>query len=100
MSEKIKECWNCGWYRAYYTKGFCQFDKQKVGYCRKHDITIDDKHETCDYWGSNYSLRRLRKKVALRKLNLILDSIVQIKQILFEDKQEELQTEDNDTNNI
>ena len=87
MERKNKACWNCGSYQAYYTKGLCHFDKLNNGLCGKHKKTVN-KHEQCEFLRSNYNWRGLREKVAKRKLNDILDGIVEIRQILFEEKEE------------
>ena len=50
--QKCKECWNCGNYGDYYTKGFCHFDKTKQGSCSKHR-EIKEKHDSCEFWRKN-----------------------------------------------
>lgn len=87
MERKNKACWNCGSYSAYYTKGLCHFDKLDHGLCRKQKKTVD-KHEQCELWRPNYKIRDWRENVAKKKLNEISDAIVEIKQILFEEKEE------------
>ena len=87
MERKNKACWNCGEYRAYYTKGLCHFNKLDCGLCRKKKETVD-KHGECEFWRSNYSIRTLREEVARKKLDGILDEITEIRQILFEEKED------------
>ena len=87
MERKNKACWNCGNYRAYYTKGLCHFDRLDCGLCR-HKNQIVNKHEQCEFWKSNHSIRRLRSQIAKTKLNDILDSIIEIRQILFEENED------------
>lgn len=89
MSGKIRECWNCSSYRAYYTKGFCQFDKQRAGLCCRRTQTVEDKHQSCEFWRSTVKLKNLRKQIAIKKLNEILESMLQIKQIFSEEKEED-----------
>ena len=84
MEQKNKACWNCGNYKAYYTKGLCHFDKLDCGLCRKKNETVD-KHSQCSYWKNNYSIRTWRENVAKKKLNEILNAIIEIRQILAED---------------
>ena len=86
MERKDKACWNCGNYKAYYTKGLCHFDKLKYGLCGKRNKTVD-KHEQCECWRNDYKIRGLQENVAKRKLNDILDGIIEIRQILFEEKE-------------
>ncbi len=87
MERKNKACWNCGNYKAYYTKGLCHFDKLNCGLCRRKKETVD-KHEQCEFWRNNYNIRTFREDIAKKKLNDILDAIIEIQQILFEEKQD------------
>ena len=86
MERKNKACWNCGNYKAYYTKGLCHFDKLNCGLCRKRKETVE-KHSLCEFWRSDYKVRRFREDVAKRKLSDILDILIEIRQILFEEKE-------------
>ena len=90
MGGKNKVCWNCGHYKAYYVKGFCHFDKLNYGLCRKSEDTVD-KHSQCEFWKNNYSARKLRESIAKNKLNVIFEAIIEIKQILFEEKEDKQQ---------
>lgn len=87
MERKNKACWNCRWYKAYYTKGWCYFDKLSYGLCKRKNQTVD-KRELCEGWYSNSSLRKLRMKIALAKLEELTDSITEIRQVLVEEQQE------------
>ena len=81
-----KRCCNCYFFNRYYTKGYCRFSKEDVGYCRKKE-SIKDKNTTCGEWRSNYIYTRHRGKVALRALNEILLNLNEIRQIIEEDKE-------------
>lgn len=83
MERKNKACWNCGNYKAYYTQGFCHFDKLDYGLCKQSGNSVN-KHEECEHWKTNYRARLLREQVAVKKLDGIMDNIVEIRQILFE----------------
>ncbi|MBQ8657955.1 MAG: hypothetical protein IJ506_02370 [Clostridia bacterium] len=87
MERKDKACWNCGNYKAYYTKGFCNFDKLNYGHCKYLNKQVD-KHEKCENWKSSYRYRGMRKTVAMRSLDEIFNQIVEIRQILFEEQEE------------
>ena len=87
MEQKCKACWNCWNFKAYYTKGWCHFDKDPNGYCLKHK-KITDKHEVCEAWYTNETHRERRKKVALRKLKELANDLTEIRQILLEDKED------------
>ena len=86
MERKNKACWNCGNYKAFYTKGLCHFDKLDYGLCRKRKEEVD-KHCQCEFWRNDYAIREFREDVAKKKLNGILDAIIEIQQILFEESQ-------------
>ena len=85
--RKNKACWNCARYRAYYTKGLCNFDKLNYGLCRHKNETVD-KHCVCEFWRNNIAFRGWRETVAKKKLNGIFDQLIEIRQILFEEKEE------------
>lgn len=87
MERKNKACWNCGNYKAYYTKGVCHFDKLDYGLCHKKKVTVD-KHCQCEFWRNNYGIRTWREELAKKKLNGIFDAIIEIKQILVEENEE------------
>lgn len=87
MERKNKACWNCGYYKAYYTKGLCHFDKLNDGVCRKQEKTVN-KHEQCEFWKTNYKLRSWQEVIAKKKLIEIMDILTEIRQILFEEKEE------------
>ena len=82
MERKNKACWNCQHYKAYYTKGFCHFDRKALGVCTEKRATVN-KNELCKNWCPiTYSYPR--KKLTLRALDEILNELSQIKQILLE----------------
>ena len=83
MERKNKACWNCGNYKAYYTKGLCHFDKLSCGLCSKKKETVE-KHGQCEFWKNDCAKRTIREKIAKRNLNDILDVLIEIRQILFE----------------
>lgn len=87
MERKDKACWNCGYYKAYYTKGWCHFNKLDYGLCHNSQETVD-KHNQCKFWKNNHSIRALREDVVKNKLNEISDAIVEIRQIVFEEREE------------
>lgn len=85
--QKCKECWNCGNYGAYYTKGFCYFDKTKQGFCSKHN-EIKEKHDSCVFWRQDIHYKGLRKAVSRKALTDILINLSAIRQILQEEQEE------------
>lgn len=85
MEYKRKECWCCEFYRAYYTKTLCHFEKDGNGFCRKQNSIICDKHHTCEKWCFNGVRRRIRKDVSLKALNKALDNLVEIRQMIVDE---------------
>ena len=86
MERKDKACWNCLHYKAYYTKGWCSFDKQNCGLCKKQKKSVE-KHCVCDLWMTNYSLRTSRKEAVKNKLAEAVDIMVEIRQFLLDEKE-------------
>lgn len=51
-----KECCNCRYFEAYYTKAYCSFLRTDCGNCcRKKDVV--KKHFTCDDWARKVRYR-------------------------------------------
>lgn len=42
-----KHRYSCKHYKAYYTKGYVQFDRCDIGLCKKKKATVE-RHEICD----------------------------------------------------
>ena len=85
MGYKRKECWCCRNYRVYYTKSLCCFEKQDCGFCRAHKEIIMGKHNTCDKWCFNGTRRKIRKDISLKSLNKALDKLVEIRQMIVDE---------------
>ena len=85
MEYKRKECWCCENYHAYYTKKLCHFEAANCGFCRANNEIVTDKHKTCEKWCFNGIRRQIRKDVSLKALNKALDNIVEIRQILVDE---------------
>ena len=89
MSEKF--CYNCRFYKAYYTTGSIHFDKLDIGLCKQTKTTIEKHNCACAFFQSAYYARISKKGAALKALTENLNSIAQIKQILEEDEEEALE---------
>ncbi len=87
--KKCKECFNCGYYSPYYTKGYNQFSKAHEGHCRQKRKTVG-KHESCEIWASvKYRYNSFSKRAAEKALNEILDNLCEIRQIIEEQSENE-----------
>ena len=84
MKEENKKCWSCYKFKAYYTKGFSCFDKQKNGYCTLHD-KITDNQDCCEMWRYSQLSRTVRKDAAIKSLTEILERLTVIEQIIKEE---------------
>lgn len=80
----MKECWNCGNYRMFYTKGYGKFENADMGSCVKFEKIVG-KHKSCEFWRGNLIRRRIRKSVCLNMLDAALENIAQIRQVLCEE---------------
>lgn len=80
------ECWNCGNFRAFYSKCYCNFSKENYGFCT-NERAVKEKHCSCEKWRNRPNqLKSIRKAVAIRALEDAAVNIAQIKQILEEDR--------------
>lgn len=76
-----KECWNCGNYRRFYSKGFCYFGKEDYGRCSK-ECVIKEKHQSCELWRKRPPNLSVRKAAVIKALEDVAVNVAQIKQIL------------------
>lgn len=86
MERKNKACWNCLRYKAFFTKEQCRFEKLPYGLCGWKGETVQN-GETCTFWVSDERKREIRKKVAIRRLGELSESILQLQQILSDDEE-------------
>ncbi len=89
MEKRIHFCWNCLYYKAYYTKELCRFDKLDFGQCCKHQVKICEKSGFCDSWHSNYKRHSSRVACAMRSVKQAAESLAVLKQIFEEEIKEE-----------
>ena len=89
MSEKF--CYNCRFYKPYYTKGNIHFDKLDIGLCKQTNTTIEKHNHACGFFQCTYYARLSKKEAALSALTQNLNAIAEIKQILEEDDEEILE---------
>lgn len=85
-----KKCYNCRFYKPYYTKGYFKFDKQEIGFCCANQ-KITEYNETCEKISNKYHVRIDRKQAALKALTENLNLLAEIKQILEEDDADDLE---------
>ena len=84
----MKNCCGCFYYRAYYTKGYFQFNREGQGLCAKHQKLVN-KQEDCESWKNNNISKKIRKTICVKALEETMSAFLQIKQILIEEGQEE-----------
>ena len=83
----MKNCYGCFYYKAYYTKGYFQFNREHQGLCAKHQKLVS-KHEGCEHWKNNNISKNIRQPICLKALNETMSAFLQIKQLLIEEVQE------------
>ena len=88
MDRKNRACWNCVHYTPYYTKGLSKFERLDYGFCRNKKGQAG-KHDQCGYWKNALSTKAVRENLAKRKLNEVLDELIEIKQILLEEENQD-----------
>ena len=74
-------CWNCGNYRPFYEKGFCEFTKTNYGFC-SNKLLVTEKHKVCEFWRMRPHPYPVKNAVIMRRLEEALVHIVAIKEIL------------------
>ena len=85
--KKVQKCWNCGNFRAYYTRGICSYDKTPYGFCNKKRKVVD-KSKNCDNWSKSFKMKKIREGLRQKVLERISEDIATMKQIMIEEKQE------------
>lgn len=90
MKDEGKHCYGCRYYKPYYTKGYSQFDRCDIGLCTKKKTTVE-KHECCENYSCMYYMRANRKQAALSAIAEHINVLAEIKQILEEDDEEDIQ---------
>ena len=96
MKQENKRCWGCGYFRAYYTMGYCCLMKENNGYCVRHN-KVTEKCDGCDAWYCRRIPKERRAKIAMRSLPEIYKKVAVIELILQDD--EELSKMRNETDN-
>ena len=83
-----KRCSNCFYYHAYYTKGVCRFEKLDYGICDKTREALQDRHGTCGKWRTGRRQREEQIAIAPAVLKNAANAINELRQILYEAKEE------------
>ena len=84
--ENMKErerCDNCGYYKAYYTQGYCRFEKERCGFCQTHKKIVQG-DERCEWWRSNVYAKRIRQAATAKVTSELLPRFLQALQIAEE----------------
>lgn len=86
MKEENKKCWSCGRFQRYYTKGYCNFQKEDIGFCSSQNKIVR-KDESCKRWNYRQSVRNMRKQMAISSIVDIRSKLEVIEQILTEERE-------------
>ena len=86
MKEENKKCWNCGAFRRFYTKGYCNLQQEDIGFCSTQNKIVDKK-ENCKKWNYRQRVRNMRKQTAISSIADIRTKIDVIEKILTEESE-------------
>ncbi len=86
MKEENKKCWNCGAFRRFYTKGYCNLQQEDIGFCSTQNKIVD-KNENCKKWNYRQRVRNMRKQTAISSIADIRTKIDVIEKILTEESE-------------
>lgn len=86
MKEENKKCWSCGRFQRFYTKGFCNLQKEDFGLCSSHNKIVR-KDESCKTWQYCQRIRNMRKRMAINSIVDIRSRLEVIEQILTEERE-------------
>ena len=85
--QKSKKCFQCNYFRAYYTKSSRNYKRTKNGFCIKRQCIVQNS-ETCEKW--NTKVKHGYAPLSInRALKGILNEISEIRQIFEEEREEE-----------
>ena len=84
MDEKKRKCWSCFKYKAFYTKGYCHFDKKDIGFCQQHNKIVD-KNNCCEQWCFGYASKAYRHHTIAEQLTEIKEKLNIIEIAMNED---------------
>lgn len=81
------KCYSCKYFKAYYTKGYKEFNKTNLGLCTKSEKTVE-KCDGCAELAFCHYTRIGRKEAALAAVVENINLLAELKQILTEDRDE------------
>lgn len=81
----MEKCENCGNYKAYYTQGYCRFEKEKCGFCKIHEKIMQNSH-CCEHWRSNYYAKKIRQETTKNAFKELLPKLSALLQIAEENR--------------
>ena len=85
MKEENRHCYNCMWYRPFYIKEYCKFDKQDLGLCKR--IEVKERHCVCENWTYNSEdnkrkRKEMRQSAIIESLGKTIKNLTEVGQIL------------------
>jgi len=83
---ECNKCYRCRDFDRYFTKGYTNFDKTNIGWCRKKHGVVN-KGESCEFFKTRLYPRRDNKILQITLENL-LDEISEIRKILESENDE------------
>ena len=86
MKEENKKCWSCGRFQRFYTKKYCNLQKEDMGLCSFQNKIVS-KDESCEMWNYRQRIRDRRKQMAISSIVDIRSKLEVIEQILTEESE-------------
>ncbi len=92
MKEEKKHCYNCMFYRPFYTKEYMRFARQDMGLCMRKKVV--EKHDVCERWSYNNEFNKrlnieFTQKAVVKSLDETIKNLTEIGQILRETQDKE-----------
>lgn len=84
MKDDNRKCWNCGSFRAYYTRGYCCLLKENNGFCNRNN-KIMEKSDSCEKWFSRHTSKEKRTRIAVNSISEIYQKVAVLEQLLMDE---------------
>ena len=84
MYKVRQKCFNCHYYRAYYSIGYCNLFRERFGNCEQcNQVTRDDGY--CEKWHSRRTSIKQRALITMESIAEIYEKLAIVEQVLKEE---------------
>lgn len=84
----MNKCERCGNYKAYYTQGYCRFEKEPCGFCTEQQKVVQQ-NDVCEKWRSDYYAKKLRQQATTQAIRDLLPKFAAALQISVENPEDD-----------